>query len=148
MISRHISEEKERFPALYEHYADAANFQKLTVDNINKRLTKSSKSDFSKGAESEDIRKSSLKRADSFRLTHKNMDAVRRAGHFFEEDHVGNEKAKRQVKDAYIRYLELRMAEGLAARGDALVARVNAERHQNTLIHYWDLLGMKPQNPY
>ena len=69
---------------------------------------------------------SPLSRGVTRNFTFKDKAAVRRAGGIFQEDHVGGEASQRQVKDAYLRYLDARKAEGLTARGDNLIAKAIA----------------------
>ena len=97
----------------------------------------------------------------------RNKEAMRRAGAILRGDHIGSRDARDKVKAAYLRFLTLRKAEGLAARADQLIAKVNEEiglKHGKPtkqrckrrtwkkdfrgLMHYWHLLEIEPLNPY
>jgi hypothetical protein len=123
--------DKRRFGALCKHYAKAAS-HKLEIGE-----TKKSQSRFEEAVHKAE---------------------VRRQGGIIHEDHVGSPGANQKLKEAYMRYLDFRKEEGLVARGDQLIAKVNEELGvrksfgkclgKNGLINYWDLVDLPPQNPY
>ena len=119
-------DDRQRFPQLGQHYTRAANHKPLVHSTTDASSLAYSLAGSMRRPGEERSAHSPLSRGVTRNFTFKDKAAVRRAGYIFQEDHVGGEASQRQVKDAYLRYLDARKAEGLTARGDNLIAKAIA----------------------